>query len=86
MLNTLLGPLKPYLEGEDTEMGDDSVMESAEKDGENKEGQEGENVKSENKEGPGDTEKETDTKKTQKGNTSAADKEEKADSIAEPEK
>ena len=48
MLSSLLGQLK--FGEEDTEMGDDSVMESGEKDGEKKEGEEGEENTSEKKE------------------------------------
>ena len=49
MLSSLLGQLK--LDEEEAEMGDDSVLEPGEKDGEKKEGQEGDENSSEKKEG-----------------------------------
>ena len=48
MLSSLLGQLK--LDEQEAEMGDDSVLEHDEKDGEKKEGQEGEENGSEKKE------------------------------------
>ena len=42
MLSSLLGPLRFEDEEKEAEVGDDEVMESGEKDGEKKEGQEGE--------------------------------------------
>jgi hypothetical protein len=49
MMSSLLGQLK--LDEEEAEIGDDSVLESGEKDGEKKEVQEGEEVSPEKKAG-----------------------------------
>jgi hypothetical protein len=49
MMSSLLGQLK--LDEEEAEIGDDSVLESGEKDGEKKEGQEGEEISPEKKDG-----------------------------------